>query len=149
MSEDFFDEVKMDTIVVNIVDTWDHQQLVELYRAGGWWDESWESHRLSDLILGSFALAIASVKGENTAVGMGRVISDSVSDAYIQDLVVLPSWRGKRIGCMIVEKLLAYCRKRGIHWISLIAEPGTLPFYEQLGFQIMDSCVPLHYKIEY
>jgi len=42
------------------------------------------------LVRSSFAFAIAVHRESGATVGMGRAISDGVSDAYIQDLIVLP-----------------------------------------------------------
>jgi len=57
---------------------------------------------------GSFLFALAIDISTGRAVGMGRVISDGVSDAYIQDLVF---WKigGTGGGKMILEKLLQEC----------------------------------------
>jgi GNAT superfamily N-acetyltransferase len=74
---------------------------------------------------------------------MGRVISDGIADAYIQDLVVLGEWRGWRVGKMIVTLLLEECRSRKITWIGLIAEPGKEDFYKSLGFAPMPGHVPM------
>jgi GNAT superfamily N-acetyltransferase len=79
---------------------------------------------------------------------MGRILSDGVSDAYFQDLVVLPEYRGKGIGKKLVESLLKYCLSRGIQWISLIAEPGQDSFYSLMNFHHMKNHIPMKYKIE-
>lgn len=79
------------------------------------------------------------------AIGMGRVLSDGVSDGYIQDLVVLPGYRKSGIGRMITSALLAACRAKGLSWIGLIAEPGSERFYLPLGFRRMRGYIPLLY----
>ncbi len=79
---------------------------------------------------------------------MGRVLSDGVSDGYIQDLVVLPRYQRSGIGRRIVALLLKECRVRGLGWIGLIAEPGSEKFYLPLGFQHMKGYVPLLYDTE-
>ena len=80
------------------------------------------------------------------AIGMGRVLSDGVSDGYIQDLVVLPGYRKSGIGRMIVSALLAACQAKGLGWIGLIAEPGSERFYLPLGFRQMKGYIPLLYE---
>jgi ribosomal protein S18 acetylase RimI-like enzyme len=74
---------------------------------------------------------------------MGRILSDGVSDAYIQDLVVLPEYRGRGIGKELVQRLVAHCRKANLTWIALVAEPGTEGFYQSLGFTSMIGYVPM------
>ena len=80
------------------------------------------------------------------AVGMGRVISDGVSDGYIQDLVVLPEYRKTGIGARIVSILVKKCIESGISWIGLIAEPGTENFYLPFGFHPMEGYIPLIFR---
>ena len=121
-------------ISVSIVTRWDTRVVADLYRAGGWWKDEWDPAELTSLMRASFAFAIAHTADSRQAVGMGRVISDGVSDAYIQDLVVIPEWRGKGVGKQILSALIAYCYAHRITWIGLIAEPGTMEFYTSMGF---------------
>ena len=95
------------------------------------------------LMLTGLLFAVAIDISTRKSVGMGRVISDGISDAYIQDLVVLPEWRGMGVGRMILSVLLDECRMRKISWTALIAEPGTSGFYGSLGFAPMTGYVPM------
>jgi GNAT superfamily N-acetyltransferase len=108
--------------------------IVELYSAGEWWQESREARDIiPGMIKGSFCFMVArSLDGQ--IVGMARAISDGCSDAYIQDVVVLKSYRGQGIGRELIRRLTQYCVDRKIAWIGLIAEPGTQAFYEELGY---------------
>ena len=115
-------------ISVYIMKEWDSTALVDLYRAGGWWMQDHDPAHLPALVRSSFAFAIAVDDATGRSVGMGRVISDGVADGYIQDLVVLPEFRGKGVGRKILRTLLAFFYERNITWIGLIAEPGTDDF---------------------
>ena len=118
--------------------------IVELYQAGGWWKESSEWRAVVPrMIQGSFCFMICK-ESEGRIVGMGRAISDGVSDAYIQDVVVLRSHRGRGIGAELVRRLAEHCAARSISWIGLVAEPGTQPFYERLGFRAFEGQPMLH-----
>ena len=86
---------------------------------------------------------VASAWAGDELVGMGRVLSDGFSDAYIQDVVVLRNFRGKGIGGRLVAHLRDRCIDLGILWVGLIAEPGTTSFYERLGFNAMPGNVPM------
>ncbi|HEY3447409.1 MAG TPA: GNAT family N-acetyltransferase [Myxococcales bacterium] len=124
----------MPALDYQIVKTAPTEAIVELYQAGGWWKESEEWRAIIPrMIAGSFAFMVAR-EPDGRLVGMGRAISDGVSDAYIQDVVVLRSHRGKGIGAELVRRLAEHCAGHGISWIGLVAEPGTQPFYEHLGF---------------
>jgi ribosomal protein S18 acetylase RimI-like enzyme len=133
-------------ITVRLIREWDENEIVDLYRSGGWWKEAYSSAELPALIKGSYLFAVAVDEKSGRAVGMGRVISDGVSDGYIQDLVVLPSCRGSGVGKQIVRTLVDECNKSGLTWIGLIAEPETEPFYLPLGFKPMTGHVPLLYR---
>jgi GNAT superfamily N-acetyltransferase len=135
-----------DDIAIQLVHAWDELEIANLYRAGGWWKEEYDQRELPRLIRGSFLFAVAVDRKTGHAVGMGRVISDGVSDGYIQDLVVLPEYRKTGIGAQIVSILVKKCVERGISWIGLIAEPDTEKFYLPFGFHPMEGHVPLIFR---
>ncbi|MDO8804314.1 MAG: N-acetyltransferase, partial [Elusimicrobiota bacterium] len=59
------------------------QGIITIYRAHGWWGPSDKPALLKRIIKGSHCFAVALLGGR--VIGMGRAISDGVSDAYIQD----------------------------------------------------------------
>ncbi|HEV2128329.1 MAG TPA: GNAT family N-acetyltransferase [Thermomicrobiales bacterium] len=70
------------------------------------------------------------------AVGMGLLVGDGVLYFYIQDLAVNPAWRGRGVGQMIVETLLAYIREvtPAAAFVGLFATPDALQLYQRNGF---------------
>ena len=140
----------MDTnnIEIRLVDSWSTDEIVELYKAGGWWKESYDTSLINQMIAGSFVFAVVVDITIDKAVGMGRVISDGISDAYIQDLVVLPKYRGHGIGKKLVDSLIKQCLSNGIVWIGVIAEPGSDKLYRGLGFKPMKDHIPMLYQLE-
>jgi ribosomal protein S18 acetylase RimI-like enzyme len=137
-----------DEIVVQLVRSWDNNEIADLYRAGGWWKEEYDPAAIGSLIRGSFSFAVAVDKKSGKAIGMGRVISDGVSDGYIQDLVVLPDYRKSGIGKELVSALVDRCLQSGITWIALIAEPDTEKFYFPIGCVPMQGYVPRIFRGE-
>jgi len=135
-------------IEIKFVKDWSEEDIVSLYKAGGWWKERYNSSGIKPLINGSFAFAVAVEKKSGKAVGMGRLISDGISDAYIQDLVVLPGYRKQGIGKQIVGALLDKCLAEGLLWVGLIAEPGQDKFYTAMGFKQMEKHIPMKYRME-
>jgi ribosomal protein S18 acetylase RimI-like enzyme len=123
------------------------ETIVDLYRAGGWWHEehAWRA-AIPQMIRGSFCFLLARESG-GRIVGMGRVISDGASDGYIQDVVVLPEFRGRGIGREIIRRLTDRCVAAGLTWIGLVAEPDTQKFYEALGFQSLTGFQPMLYQV--
>lgn len=135
-------------IEIKFVKNWSTKDIVELYKAGGWWKDHYSSKGIDPLIKGSYAFAVVVDKENKKTIGMGRILSDGISDAYIQDLIILPNYRGKGIGKRLLEKLLNYCLSKGILWIGLIAEPGQDSFYKSYGFKKMQNYTPMLYQKE-
>ncbi|MBN1861248.1 MAG: GNAT family N-acetyltransferase [Candidatus Thermoplasmatota archaeon] len=140
--------MKKNDVEIRLVDHWPEDEIVGLYKAGGWWKKTYTKEGLPLLLKGSFAFAVAVDTKTGKAIGMGRVLSDGISDAYIQDLVVLPEYRGQHIGKQLTTTLIDYCVSHGIYWIGLIAEPGSSRFYTALGFRLMEQYIPMLYTRE-
>jgi ribosomal protein S18 acetylase RimI-like enzyme len=117
-------------------------QLITLYREAGWWHEKIDSREvLKGIISGSHDFCVAVIK--NRIVGMGRSISDGVSDAYIQDVTVAKPYRRKGIASRIVTELIKKLEADGVGWIGLIAEKGSAEYYRPLGFDPMPNSTPM------
>jgi ribosomal protein S18 acetylase RimI-like enzyme len=131
---------------IKLVRTVPVDEFQALYRDAGWWQDDYETtdaflHRIpeqSALFAGAFL--------EKKLIGMGRALSDLCSDAYIQDVAVLSKYQKLGIGSMIVKFLIEELKKRGVDWIGLIGEPGTVTFYENLGFRQMKDYIPFKLK---
>ena len=135
-------------VEIKIVDNWPENEIVDLYKAGGWWKDSYDSSGINPLIQGSFAFFVATEKKSGKAIGMGRIISDGVSDAYLQDIIVLQKYREQGIGKILTEALIQHCLSKKLYWIALIAEPDQDGFYKTLGFKNMKNYVPMKYEAE-
>ncbi len=137
-----------DEIEIKVITSADRQAVKNLYQQAGWWEESDESPDgcawIDTLVSQSFCFVGAFSGGE--MIGMGRAVSDSVSDAYIQDVVVLKKFRGRGIGAAIIQKIIYYLKTSRIGWIGLIAEPGTQAFYQRLGFALLEGYAPMLLK---
>jgi len=137
--------MKKPDVEIRIVKNWPDGQIIELYKAGGWWDGTGNPSVVKKIISGSFVFAVAVNKVTGRAIGMGRAMSDGASDAYIQDVVVLPEFRKQDIGKMLIIALRDYCLARGIAWLALVAEAGTEEFYRGMGFRVMEGHTPMRY----
>ncbi len=137
-----------DDVEIKIITRVDRGAVKNLYQQAGWWEKSDQTHDgcawIDAMVDGSIRFAGAFRGGE--MIGMGRAISDGVSDAYIQDVTVLPEFRGRGIGGRIIGVLCASLRQLGIGWIGLVAEPGTQAFYKRLGFEVLEGFFPMRLK---
>ena len=130
----------------SIVKEADAQQIKELFVEGGWWNDENDKIEffVESLIKSTFLFAVA--KFEGRIVGMGRVLSEGISDAYIQDVVVLKDFRKQGIGGGIIKLLLKELLAKKISWIGLISVPGAENFYKEIGFEVMQDYTPFIYK---
>jgi len=132
--------MQIDYLFITVPSPSQIEGVLRLYRLQGWWGPSTDRDRemAAAIIRGSHCFVIAGAQGR--PVGMGRAISDGVSDAYIQDVVVDPAFRGRGIGGRIVGDLVGRLRHDGIDWIGLGAEAGTHDFYRRAGFAEIPGC---------
>lgn len=72
---------------------------------------------------------------ENELVGFSRVISDQATFAYLCDVVVHPSHRGRGIGKMLVARILAEPSLQGLRRY-LLATLDAHGLYRQFGFEV-------------
>jgi ribosomal protein S18 acetylase RimI-like enzyme len=133
-------------VEIKFVEKWSEDDIVELYRVGGWWKDSYDKSVIKFIIKNSFCFAVVVDKKTKKAVGMGRVLSDGISDGYIQDLVILPEYRKKGIGKKLTKVLVDCCKSKGVNWIALISEPNQEEFYKKIGFKEMKNYIPFKYE---
>ena len=105
-----------------------------LYDAVGWgaYDEKIVQKALDNTFYS------VSVYDDNKIVGYGRIIGDTICFLYIQDIMVKPEYQGKKIGTMIMNKLLEKIneiKKENIGLrVYLGASKNREKFYEKFGF---------------
>lgn len=125
----------------------DGEEVKKIYLAVGWADESCDIAILSQLAVKSTVFVGAFDSETHAMIGMGRVLSDGISDACIQDIAVLPEYRRQGVGQAITQTLIDECLKKGIDWIQLIASKDGKSIYEKLGFEVMTDYIPMKLKI--
>jgi spermidine synthase len=118
------------------------RQILALYKSEGWWVVSRDDEGLvKRIVAGSHCFLV--VEEDERLVGMGRAISDGVSDGYIQDVAVEADCRGRGVGREIITRLVNRLNRDGVNWVGLVAERGSHPFYERLGFKVMPDSTPM------
>jgi GNAT superfamily N-acetyltransferase len=116
-------------------------QFWELFQTTGWN----EKYRLApdDLLraLQASWYMLSAYDGERL-VGFGRLVSDGVLHATVDELIVLPEYQGQGIGGKILEMLVEKCREAGVHDIQLFSARGKREFYEKRGFRARPDDAP-------
>jgi len=84
---------------------------------------------------------------QNVPIGAGRVREPEPGIAKVERVCILPKFRGKRLGNLMMEKMETYAKDAGLISVKLNAQSYAVPFYEKLQYQItspefMDAGIP-------
>lgn len=93
----------------------------------------------------SHSLCFAAFVGENQ-VAFGRAITDLASFAYLKDIFVLPSNRGRGYGRELVEAMLAKLDHEGVASVMLATQDAH-SLYGKLGFEAVEGSAKLMRRI--
>ena len=110
------------------------EEFNELYDAVGWghYEENISQRALDNTYYS------VSVYEDGKIIGYGRMIGDTIIFMYIQDIMVRPEYQNKKIGTMIMSKLLEKVKElRKTNpdiLVYLGASKNKEPFYERFGF---------------
>jgi len=113
-----------------------------LYDGAGWWPD-WGLGGIERAIAAS--VAVGAWDGERL-VGFARAISDGEHRAYVEDVVIDPEYRGRKIGEEIVAALVQAIGR--VHIVSLFCEPERVEFYRRNGFRASETAVMVHREQE-
>ena len=107
-------------------------ELCGLYAAVGWTVYAENPTRLRAAIDGSHFVATARVDGQ--LVGLVRVVSDGVSIAYIQDILVHPDHHRRGIGRRLLAAAIDHYPDVRQKVLLTDDRPEQLTFYASMGF---------------
>lgn len=105
-----------------------------LYDAVGW--GAYDNHITKKALDNTFYSV--SIYDEDKIIGYGRLIGDTICFMYIHDVMVLPEYQSKKIGTMIMKKLLEKVneikKENSDLRVYLGASKNREGFYEKFGF---------------
>ena len=111
----------------------DVNQLSELRKSVGW-------NRIETSLRNPNLQRFFSVSAyeDDGLIGYIEVVSNGVTDAYIQDLMVHPEMQHHGIGTKLMNITINEIKKRDIYMVSVIyGEKELKDFYEKFGFSSM------------
>lgn len=103
--------------------------LSDLRESVGW--NRMENEYRNPLLTSYYHIAVYE---KQALVGYIDCVSNGVTDAYIQDLMVHPEYQGKGIGTALMNKMIECLKEKRIYMISVVFEESLKPFYEKFGF---------------
>ena len=110
----------------------DTQDLVDLYTSVSWLRYAQEPDRLHEAVVGSSYVVTARASGQ--LVGLARCVSDGVSIAYVQDILVRPEFQQQGVGRRMMDAVLR--RFSSVRQVVLLTddEDRQHAFYQAMGF---------------
>jgi acetyltransferase len=93
-------------------------------------------------------MAFIAVTGEGDAMrtlGVARAIADPDNEAAEFAVAVRSDQKGKRLGMLLLTRIIAYCRSRGTRWLvgeALRENSGMIALARRCGFQITTTDDP-------
>ena len=106
--------------------------LADLRESVGW--NRMEREYQNPLMMSYYHIAVYE---KEKLIGYIDSVSNGVTDAYIQDLMVCPDYQGSGIGTALMDKMIEYLKEKRIYMISVVYEERLKPFYERFGFYNM------------
>ena len=112
--------------------------ILQLYQANKW-SAAEKPELLVKGLLNSHSL-VAAWDG-TTLVGLGNAISDGYLVVYYPHLLVLPSYQGKGVGRLIMDKMQEIYKD--FHMQMLTADGKAIHFYKKNGFERAGQTEPM------
>ena len=106
--------------------------LSDLRESVGW--NRMENEYESPLMTSYYHIAVYS---NDKLIGYVDCVSNGVTDAYIQDLMVHPNYQGKGIGTNLMNKMITYLKEKHIYMVTVVFEESLKSFYSKFGFYNM------------
>ncbi len=108
-----------------------------------YWAKGISKERVIRLVQYSFCFGVYDVKdGKESQVGFARAVTDFTTCAYISDLFILESYRGRGLGKWLVACMIGSPDLQGLRkWMLHTSTAHTL--YTRFGFQ--PSATPENY----
>ena len=104
--------------------------IAELRRSVGW--PGMESFYTNPLMISYYHIACYD---DEKLIGYVDTVSNGLTDAYIQDLMVDPAYQGQGIGTELMNRIINILKEKKIFMISVIYGNETLAsFYSRFGF---------------
>ena len=105
------------------------KELADLRESIGW--NRMENEYKNPLLTSYYHIAVYE---KEVLIGYIDCVSNGVTDAYIQDLMVHPDYQRRGVGTDLMKKMIDYLKKKHIYMISVVFEENLKPFYEKFGF---------------
>ena len=105
------------------------EQIADLRQSVGWnrMESAYKNPNMT-------SYAHIAVYEHDQLIGYIDSVSNGVTDAYIQDLMIHPDYQGRGMGTELMNRMIAYLKEKRIFMISVVYEEALRDFYKKFGF---------------
>ncbi len=82
-------------------------------------------------------------------IAVGRLDQLDSSTGQVRFMAVMPSFQGKQIGRLLMDAIMKRCEEKKLPVVILHAREIAIPFYERLGFQLVEKSHLLFGEIQH
>lgn len=108
-------------------------ELHDLYQQM-WWTNTRTMDDVDVILANSLAIGIVDVQ-INRLIGFLRIVTDQFKYAFIFDVLLEESYRGKGLGKLLMQKALEHPSLNRVTVFELHCLPDVAPFYAKFGFK--------------
>jgi predicted N-acetyltransferase YhbS len=107
--------------------------LLGLY-AGEWWTRDRTRADVERMLAATNQVFAAVECSSGSLVGFARVLTDQTYLALILDVIVAHEYRGRGLGRLLMDAVLAEPSLRAVRSVELVCQPEHVGFYGRWGF---------------
>ncbi|MEM7203712.1 MAG: GNAT family N-acetyltransferase [Planctomycetota bacterium] len=120
--------------VVHRLDPAQRAQLLALYD-GEWWSAGRTLQDVERMLQGPSVIVGLVEPSSAELVGFVRSLSDGAFHAWVYDVIVKPSHRGRGLGRALLDRIVGHPALINVRRISLSCRPDMIAFYQRWQFQ--------------
>jgi predicted GNAT family N-acyltransferase len=108
-------------------------QLLGLFKQM-WWTKGRTDGEVATMLKNSMSFGMVE-QDSYDLVGYARVLTDEIKYAFIFDVMLAEHLRGRGLGKVLMDAIIAHPRLKNIKNFELTCAPDMVGFYERFGFR--------------
>jgi predicted GNAT family N-acyltransferase len=109
------------------------EQLEKLYQ-GEWWTKGRETQDIKRMVENSDIIIGLCEPSTKELIGFARVLTDYVYKAFIFDVIVKETYRGRDLGKALINAIVQNPSLQNVRHFELYCRPEMESYYEKFGF---------------
>jgi len=118
---------------LDVIDADRVPQLMELF-AGQWWTAGRSPDAVRRMLASSDIVIGLRRRDNDQLVAFARILTDFTYLAVVLDVIVAPAMRGRGVGALLMQAVLAHPGLADVASLELVCQPELQGFYHRWGF---------------